>query len=69
MSYFFITDQLLKKELELTYCPTLFRDVQRKVMNIKDDSEINNLTCHRSVLDKKLDKVIPVTDQGVQCDV
>ena len=79
--YFFITDQLSKKEVELKHCPTdqmvadymtkalqgkLFRDFRKEIMNIKDDSEIDDLTYHRSVLNEKQEKVIPVTNEMSQ---
>ena len=79
--YFFITDQLSKKEVELKYCPTdqmiadymtkalqgkLFRKFRREIMNMGDDSEIDDLTYHRSVLDVKQEKVTPATNETSQ---
>ena len=79
--YFFITDQLYKKEVELKYCPTdqmiadymtkalqgkLFRKFRREIMNMGDDSEIYDLTYHRSVLDVKQEKVTPATNETSQ---
>jgi hypothetical protein len=64
--YFFVTDRVASKEVDIQYCPTgemiadfftkplqgtPFRKFRNLVMNLEDDPVINNSQDHRSVLD------------------